>query len=208
MMFDIDGTLIHSHDMDESCFLAAVLEVTGLELTPNWQTYPNVTDRGILKTFIKRQAPHWKLEELEPLVKAVFVKNIKQSLIQNPVIPVAGALEFIELLQADENIVVSFATGGWLETAKLKLDTAGFDINNLIIASSNDHFSRTEIMKIAALRATENAGLDFTYFGDASWDVNACNELNVNMVLVGRRTQHHQQIDDYLIPDHIFTLVT
>lgn len=206
-MFDIDGTLIQSHDMDESCFLEAVFEVTGKRLIPNWESYPYVTDRGILKTFIERQAMQWQLEELEPLVKAAFVKNIEQSLMRKPMVPVPGAIEFIEQLRSDPKSVASLATGGWLETALMKLKSAGFDTNDLNIASSNDHFSRTEIMKIAASRATGSSSIDFTYFGDATWDINACNELNVNLVLVGNRTQHHQQIDDYLNPDVIFKFV-
>jgi hypothetical protein len=124
-----------------------------------------------------------------------------------PMVPVPGAIEFIEQLRSDPKWVVSFATGGWLETALMKLKSAGFDINDLNIASSNDHFSRTEIMKIAASRTMGNRSIDFTYFGDATWDVNACNELNVNLVLVGNRTQHHQQIDDYLNLDEIFKFV-
>ena len=47
------------------------------------------------------------------------------------------------------HVAISFATGGWYESAILKLESAGIKISNIPIASANDHHSRIEIMKIA-----------------------------------------------------------
>ena len=94
-------------------------------------------------------------------------------------------------------VVVSIATGGWGETAKAKLKSAGFDISGLPMASSCDHYRRTEIMKIAGTRATNNAHESLTYFGDAQWDINACTGLAVNLVIVGDRVEYHQSISDF-----------
>ncbi|WP_084885093.1 hypothetical protein [Vibrio sp. qd031] len=59
-----------------------------------------------------------------------------------------------EMLQSRHDIFISFATDCWLETAMLKLESARFDTTNIAIASSNDHYCRTEIMKTAAQLAT------------------------------------------------------
>ncbi|GAK86809.1 hypothetical protein JCM19238_4417 [Vibrio ponticus] len=50
VMLDVDGTLIQSYEFDEQCFIDAVYETTGLKILNDWHNYPNVTDRGILKT--------------------------------------------------------------------------------------------------------------------------------------------------------------
>ncbi|GAK86810.1 hypothetical protein JCM19238_4418 [Vibrio ponticus] len=39
--------------------------------------------------------------------------------------------------------------------------------------------------------------MPITYFGDAEWDVRACEELGVNLVVVGERVEHHQSIPNF-----------
>lgn len=140
VIFDVDNTLIKSHDFDEACFLLAVQEITGMVLLNNWDTYPHITDKGILQTFIERQAPHYCLADLVLQVKKVLTQNIKQNLCLSRVKEVPGARAFFHSLISNPNFDVSIATGGWNETAKLKLDSAGFEIRNVNMVSSNDHF--------------------------------------------------------------------
>lgn len=207
VMLDVDGTLIQSYEFDEQCFIDAVYEITGLELSNGWENYPYVTDRGILKTFIERQAPQYSLEELEALVKPVFIRNIKETIASEPAQEVLGAKEFVSYLLRSNEYVVSVATGGWGETAKLKLESAGFDTNGLIIASSNDHYSRINIMEVARLQADSEKALSMTYFGDAIWDVKACDKLGVNLVIVGDRVNHPQQIMNFGSLEHALSFV-
>ncbi|WP_159737594.1 HAD family hydrolase [Vibrio atypicus] len=197
VMLDIDGTLIQSYELDEQCFVAAVEEVTGLTLSSDWEAYPHATDKGILQTFIERQAPHYSLGTLERLVKPVFIQNITDTLRDTPAKEVQGAKEFVSYLLNSKHYLVSVATGGWGETAKLKLESAGFNPDELAIASSNDHYSRTQIMRLAQAKVDQTAQLPVTYFGDAIWDVKACQDLGVNLVIVGNRAKHHQQVDDF-----------
>ncbi|OUL58720.1 HAD family hydrolase [Pseudoalteromonas ulvae] len=197
VMLDIDGTLIQSYEFDEKCFIDAVREVTGLELETDWENYPYVTDRGILKTFISRQAPRYSLNELERAVKPVFTRNIQKTIDSEPTLEVDGAIEFVSYLRKSKEHVVSVATGGWGETAKLKLESAGFETDGLILASSNDHYSRIEIMKTARRQADLMGQFPVTYFGDAVWDVKACDTLGVNLVVVGERVNHHQRIQNF-----------
>jgi len=197
VMLDIDGTLIQSYELDEQCFVSAVQEVTGLTLSSDWEAYPHATDKGILQTFVERQAPHYSFETLERLVKPVFIRNIANTLRNEPAKEIPGARDFVSYLLQSNQHIVSIATGGWGETAKLKLESAGFNPNGLVMASSNDHHSRTQIMRVAQSKADQSAELPVTYFGDASWDVKACKELGINLVIVGNRTQHHHQINDF-----------
>ncbi|MEJ1436305.1 MAG: hypothetical protein RPU61_03200 [Candidatus Sedimenticola sp. (ex Thyasira tokunagai)] len=95
------------------------------------------------------------------------------------------------------DVVISIATGGWLEGAELKLNSAGINIKNIPVASSNDHYCRTEIMKIAEQRATNDNTIKTTYFGDGAWDKKACGELDYNFILVGNNASHSQRIIDF-----------
>lgn len=198
VMLDIDGTLIESYDLDERCFVDAVKEVTGISLNSNWESYPYVTDKGILMSFIERQAPHFDLTELEPSVKEIFIRNVRESLSKKPATEVCGAKKFVSTLISSEKHVVSVATGGWKETALLKLQSAGFNTDDIFIASSNDHYSRTKIMQLAQTKVGQQSEMPVTYYGDAVWDVKACEELGINLVIVGNRVAHHQTIANFL----------
>jgi hypothetical protein len=93
-----------------------------------------------------------------------------------------------------ENISISLATGGWSETAKLKLASADISVIGIPMASSDDHFDRTEIMKLAAARSGVSGDCVITYFGDGQWDKNASEKLGFNFILVGDKLKHQPNI--------------
>lgn len=196
-MFDIDGTLVESFEFDEECYLAAVYAVLGQKMDSDWSKYKHVTDSGILDRHIEQNKLGAQRDEIHVAVKSAFTDNIRQHIGQQAVKAVSGALVFVEKLKEMSNVSLSIATGGWAETANMKLNSAGFDISGIPMASSNDHYARKEIMKIA-LRKSKVTNLEkVTYFGDAQWDRQACEELNINFVLLGNRFQHRQNIANF-----------
>lgn len=207
VMLDIDGTLLQSYEMDEQCFVDAVRETTGLEISTDWGSYPFVTDRGILKTFIEQQDLKYSLAELESIVKPIFIRNVQQSVKTSPAQEVPGAKKFVSYLLDSDEYVVSIATGGWGETAKIKLNSAGFETEKLAIMSSNDHYSRIKIMELAKSAINQIDNYPVTYFGDAEWDLEACKELAVNVVIVGNRVNHYQRIKDFNCLDTALSFV-
>jgi len=205
-MFDIDGTLIESYDFDSECFTEAVKEVTGLEIDTDWARYKHVTDTGILNEFFNENSIE-NTNEVTKSIKCAFLAKIQTRIDKAPIREVNGASKFIAKLKELDGIVISFATGGWLESAVLKLESAGIDISGIPIASSNDHYSRIEIMKIAEQRAIKESRLSFTYFGDGSWDLKACKELGVNFVLVGDKLEHNQSINSFAQTSEAFAYI-
>ena len=196
IMFDIDGTLVHSYHFDERCYMDAVREVTGYPLRPDWHHYPHITGSGILSCHLLYHGLESRFSEMEKQLREAFTEGIRRHLKIEPVQQVSGADTLIERLKNAEGISLSLATGGWLETALLKLDSAGIDISGIPLASSDDHHIRTEIMRIALDRACVTPEQKITYVGDGEWDRIACSELDWNFVLVGSRTKHHQQLDN------------
>lgn len=197
VMFDVDGTLVMSDRFDGVCYLEAVCAVLGHSLDTNWEKYTFVSDTGILDQHIRENGLVAKRDEIHIQVKKAFVRKIIDHVIKTPVQQVAGASSFLDELRQQENLSVSIATGGWLETALIKLESAGIDIAGIPIASSNDHYSRVEIMKIAKKKAGVSIGTRCTYFGDGAWDKQACAQLGFNFVLVGDKIAHDQRIHDF-----------
>jgi hypothetical protein len=192
-MFDIDGTLVESYDLDSELFRMSVKEVTGIALGSDWGKYLHVTDSGILQEVFDLNEVSDK-EDTEAKIKQVFVEKLEQSIASQPIQEVPGSKSFLSLLSTMDNVVVSIATGGWYESAVLKLNSAGINVNSLPLASSNDNISRTEIMKCAVSKATKGKAYPCTYFGDGSWDKKACEQLGFNFVLVGNKIKHSQSI--------------
>jgi len=196
-MFDVDGTLVMSDEFDGNCYLEAVYEVLGHSLDTDWKKYTYISDAGILDQHIRESGLDERREKIFADVKEAFVEKIASYLKDNSVQQVSGASKFLAELRQTENLTLSIATGGWHETALMKLEAAGIEIGDIPIASSNNHHVRTEIMKIAKEKAVGRNEVSCTYFGDGEWDKIACNELGFNFVLIGGRTYHYQNIKDF-----------
>jgi hypothetical protein len=199
-MFDIDGTLVNSSGFDEECYLKTAEIVLGKKISSNWNEYTNSTDAGILNEIIDMYSIPGDKKQIHRDFKQVFVNLVSEYISKNSssIREIMGASRFIKYLKHHSNTKVAIATGGFEETAKQKLKAAGINSQDCAFASSSDHYSRTEIMKIAESRAY--AGIPFrskSYFGDAIWDRKASAQLNYRFILVGNRIHWNDQIDDY-----------
>lgn len=207
IMFDVDGTLVKSYEFDEECFIAAVSEVLGHDIDSNWNGYEHVSDSGILTEHLERQGIISDHENIHRAVKKSFISKVQSHLSQNPASEIPGASELISQLKELDSVSISIATGDWQETAMLKLKSAGIDFSGIPIASSNDHYSRTEIMKVAREKANICSNHSITYFGDAAWDQRASSELGYNFVLVGNRIKHNKSVNDLKNINQVLSLI-
>jgi beta-phosphoglucomutase-like phosphatase (HAD superfamily) len=48
LIFDVDGTLTATNEVDTRCFARAFLETFGIALNTSWHIYPYRTDSGII----------------------------------------------------------------------------------------------------------------------------------------------------------------
>ncbi len=206
-MFDIDGTLINSSDFEDNCYLNAVQKVMPHPIDTDWSNYINTTDSGILDEIIEKNGLDADRQSIHKDVKLLFINNIKSHLQNTKVKEIEGASSFIKLLRQRNDVALAIATGGWEETAKMKLESAGIDYSEIAFASCADHFSRIGIMKIAEARCSDCAFTSKTYFGDAIWDKKASQDLNFNFILVGNRVNHPKQILDFNHSDKILELI-
>lgn len=197
VLFDIDGTLVESCDFDTACFQIAVKTVLGVEVGPDWSRYPCVTDSGILSEVIGDLGLRSKSEPLATAVRERFVHLVAEYIRCHGVSPIPGARRFLSQLIARQDVAVAFATGGWAESARMKLSAAGIDFGATPLASSSDCRSRIEIMRLAEKRAGHSQYASRTYFGDGAWDQDASEALGYNFISVGNRISSPQSVRDY-----------
>ncbi|MGO3667689.1 MAG: HAD family hydrolase [Vreelandella alkaliphila] len=207
VLFDIDGTLVQSYDFDTECFQAATKDILGVTVGPDWSRYNHVTDSGILAEVIEELHLQSDSERITKEVKARFVSRVADYISFHDVLPIFGAYEFLSQLVARQDVSVAFATGGWSESARMKLEAAGIKFSSIPLASSSDHFSRIEIMRFAERRAGNGHYDSITYFGDGPWDQKASETLGYNFVSVGNRISSPQSIRDYSEADVAFRYI-
>lgn len=185
VIFDIDGTLLQSVSVDDDLYRQSVRSVLGpVRFRSSLAEYDFVTDSGILRQILLDNSIPADPDPM-PAIKACFVRALGTHINDNgPFREISGAKEILCSLSASETHAVAIATGGWKETAYLKLNSSGFYLSGIPIASSNDSVERTEIMRIALSKL----GSDFdsiTYYGDGPWDRDACLALGWRFVAVG-----------------------
>lgn len=194
ILFDIDGTLVDSDEFDSELYVQAVQEVLGIEIGDDWSAYRNVTDGGILDEIIDNAGLKAGRSRIHSEVKTVFACLVSEYLDQKdgrlPEIEGAGA--FLAELESLPNVSMALATGGWEETARMKLRAAGVDRYSLPLASGSDALTRAEIMQVAEKRALGGRKASRRiYFGDGVWDKRASEELGYEFVAIGDKVQHH-----------------
>ncbi len=196
--FDIDGTLASSAGFDEELYREAIREVLGVELRSDLSQYENVSDSGILAEILERIPDVDDRTRFAREVQVDFVDRTKRYVADNPhlIREVPGAFALVEVLRKSPHVGVCIATGGWAESATLKLRAIGLEPNELAMATSSDAVRRTEIIRLAESRATQGLVTQRTYFGDGLWDKKAAAELGYDFVAVGDGVDHHVAFAD------------
>ena len=200
ILFDIDGTLVDSNEFDSELYVKAVRKILGITIGDDWSAYRNVTDGGILDEIIDNAGLTDGRLRIHAEVKAVFAGLVSDYLDERegqlPEIEGAGA--FMTALESLPEVSMALATGGWEETARMKLRAAGLDRYSLPLASGSDALTRTEIMQIAEKRALDGRKASRrTYFGDGIWDKRASEELGYDFIAIGDKVQHHARYPDF-----------
>lgn len=176
IMFDIDGTLTESNDLDDQSYLQALSDVFGFaEVSTDWASYSHVTDAGILKEVCQQQLGRVPfLPEVEAFQKRFLELLTEGTAASGGIKPISGAPKVLSWLLESSNHAVAYAGGAWTASAIFKLQSAHLPIQNIPYAFSDDDDSREGITAIALARAEKHYGRSFcniVYIGDGVWDI-------------------------------------
>jgi phosphoglycolate phosphatase-like HAD superfamily hydrolase len=192
VVFDIDGTLLETSQVDDACFVRAVSDVFGLfDISTDWSQYEHCTDIAIASQLVREQLRRTCSPSDVDALRDRFVKLLEAA-------HTADAGLFREIVGAGvamgrcatDGMAVSIATGGFEKSARLKLRLAGLDCTHVPAAFSEDGHSREDIVSAAITRAMElhrNGGFDrIVSIGDGVWDVRAAANLGVPFIGIAR----------------------
>ena len=117
-----------------------------------------------------------------------FIQLLAAASSQSPFAPVAGANRLLSRLARGGSHRVSLATGGWRDSARLKMASAGMCFDDHPTASADDALDRESIIRLSRQRAVERYGESFActvYVGDGVWDARACRSMGVPFIGIG-----------------------
>lgn len=194
VIFDIDGTLLRSVELDDTCFVRAFADVLGIDgLSADWARYEHVTDSGLAREIVRRHRGRDPTDEEMELLAQRSCQLLRRATARSPgaIRAVAGAGRLIEWLGTGAEWRTAIASGSWLATARIKLEAAGLALDDLPAAFADDSPDRSEILRAAIVRASRcYAAAGFgkvVYVGDGAWDVEAARRLGIAFVgMAGR----------------------
>lgn len=189
VVFDIDGTLMHSAGHDEDLFREAHAKHVGKATTDqHWGNFTHMTDHAINTEFFERiyDRPA-TIKEVEA-IKGSFFDMMKQSHVTTPenFTPVPGSIEAVNRLLDHDQWSVCFASGGWGVSSSFKLSTLGIHSDDHPAAFGDIHSDRLTLVSSAMEAARQKAGVDafdqIVSIGDAIWDVETARKLGLPFI--------------------------
>lgn len=187
VVFDLDGTLARTSEVDDACWLEAASDVLGLDsMETDWSRYPHSTDEAIALELIRTRTDLAPTEENVHRVRDAFAERIEVARRGRPDLfrPVPGAPTIFEAMRSS-GWTVAIATGGWRRTARMKLEAAGVPHDDVPAAHADDAHPREKIIETAIARAQASTGRIFdrgAYVGDGRWDVIATDRMGLGFV--------------------------
>lgn len=188
-VFDIDGTLLRSVELDDTCFVRALADVLGIDgVATDWTSYRHPTDSGLSEEIVERHlARRLTPDEAERVAERCCQLLRRATSRGDGVIrEVAGASAMLARLRGHSKWAAALASGSWRDSARIKWEAAGLDLADLPAAFAEDSPDRSEILRIAVQRARQGLAVEefdkVVYVGDAPWDAAAARRLGVAFV--------------------------
>jgi len=218
VLFDIDGTLISSVELDDRCFVRALADVLGIDnVSSDWSRYKNATDSGLAQEIVRRCFGRNPTDEEIDLLRERCCQLLRRVTGQSrtAVRETPGASHLLAVLRRDTEWRPAIASGSWRETAQIKLEAAGLDVTDLPGAFASDSPDRREILHLAVARAGDRYAVrrfgKVVYVGDGVWDAEAARAEGIAFVGMGggraealRKAGVTSILDDFVRLDAVF----
>jgi phosphoglycolate phosphatase-like HAD superfamily hydrolase len=177
VVFDVDGTLTATDDLDAEVYARSFEAVFGTPLpATSWSRYEFPTDRGVACEAVR-------LLELDasriPELEERFVADLRSELRRRGARSIPGATGVLDRLTAAGH-GAALATGAWERSARMKLAAAGLELHGRALVGSDFDPDRTQVIREAIRRSGEAARA--VYVGDGLWDVRAARALGLPFV--------------------------
>lgn len=209
ILFDIDGTLIHSNRAGRAALVYALEEIFGTAGPVDSYQMAGKTDPHIIAELL--QAAGISLAEVEPQLERVYELMARrgQTLFwERGIKPCAGVPPLLEALKRRDDVLLGLVTGNARVTAPLKLAAAGLEPALFLVgAFGSDHRDRNRLPALAMQRAAQRSGVpvngaDTVVVGDTPADILSARANSARAVAVATGS-HAAATLAQCNPDHL-----
>lgn len=193
ILFDIDGTILHTAGTAKRAFHRALLEIYGTAGPISTHPFDGKTDPQIARELLQAAGLTDTVidQGLDALWRS-YLRGLAAELAHpaHGTVLLPGVVELIEALEAEAGAApLGLLTGNVVQGARLKLAAVGLEERFHFGAYGSDHERRDQLPAIAVRRAWEQTGREFrgeevVVIGDTPFDVTCGRSLGVRAVAV------------------------
>ncbi len=209
LLFDIDGTLIHSGGAGLHALKSAFKERFGIDDDLHGIEIAGMTDSGIVVSILNKHKIPATNENVSAFLDS-YVHFLSLELPRRKGKLLPGVLELLERLKSRPHLALALLTGNVSRGAQLKLEHYGVWHFFEFGAFADDHRDRNRLGPVARSRANEKHGCEFSaseidVIGDTPRDIACGKALGARTVAVATGTCSRDQLaehqPDFLIDD-------
>jgi phosphoglycolate phosphatase len=209
LLFDIDGTLIHSGGAGVQALIHGFRERFGIDDDLHDIEIAGMTDSGIVVSILNKHKIPATPENVSAFLDT-YVHFLSSELPRRKGRLMPGVLELLERLKSRPHVVLALLTGNVARGAQLKLEHYGVWHFFEFGAFADDHHERNQLGRFARARAKEKHGREFAaheidVIGDTPRDIACGKTLGARTIAVatGRwsRDELAKHQPDFVIDD-------
>jgi len=189
VIFDLDGTLTRTNEVDDLCFPRAFAENLGVvDLNTDWSAYTHSTDTVVFQEAFAQRFRRYPTPDEAKSFEQGFVESLAELYASHPAMfaEVRGAAALLNQLEQDSHWAIAIATGCWQKSADFKIDAAGISATGLPMAFAEDGPSREAIVEATVRRAILHYRQQYferiVLVGDRIWDLKTAQTLGLPFV--------------------------
>lgn len=210
-IFDIDGTLTKTNQIDHICYINTVQHFIDKSFKSfDAESFTHFTDSSILIELYERFLDRQPSPSEEQAFKTHYFQALRDNLSHSPHYfqAIDGATEIMHAFS--EDWAVALATGCWTESAHIKLEGGRVNIGTHPLATASDAITRQDIMLTAVERSKQLHQVEHfehvVYIGDGLWDKTSC--ASISMPFVGMDADNHHYTTGKLGDFHLLSNYT
>src|SRR5438046_1261328 len=209
LLFDIDGTLIHSGGAGVHALKSAFRERFGIADDLHGIEIAGMTDSGIVVSILNKHKIPATTENISAFLDSyVHILSLELPRRRGKLLP--GVLELLQRLKSRRHLVLAILTGNVSRGAQLKLEHYGVWHFFEFGAFADDHHDRNRLGTVARARAKEKHGRQFSaseidVIGDTPRDIACGKAFGARTIAVATGRWSHDELakyqPDFLIDD-------
>ncbi len=185
LVLDIDGTLVDSISVHEHAYLQALQQHGYSRSDIDDASLLHYTDSWVFKSLFLAKYGRSPEKTESDQFEADFDKQFEKAFLSDSILPLKGAVAFLNTIIQSPGIQICFATGSFRQAACIKLSALSVKCDNWVLSSASEFYTREDIVRDSIERVSLDQKHTFrkvVVLGDGLWDQRTARNLGLDFV--------------------------